>query len=118
MKTSSRSPKRTAFATAEQRWQAVLARDPAADGAFVYAVRTTGVYGGPTSSARRPRRENVEFFDTAEAAEAAGYRASRRASSDQASAALQRADVVARACRRIDDADVPPSLDDLAKHAG
>ncbi|WP_308462383.1 Ada metal-binding domain-containing protein, partial [Pseudomonas aeruginosa] len=61
-----------AYHTDEQRWAAVLARDAAADGAFVYAVKTTGVYCRPSSSARRPRRENVEFFATAEAAEAAG----------------------------------------------
>ncbi|MDN2552598.1 Ada metal-binding domain-containing protein, partial [Pseudomonas aeruginosa] len=57
-----------AYHTDEQRWAAVLARDAAADGAFVYAVKTTGVYCRPSSSARRPRRENVEFFATAEAA--------------------------------------------------
>ncbi|HFQ6903177.1 TPA: Ada metal-binding domain-containing protein, partial [Pseudomonas aeruginosa] len=61
-----------AYHTDEQRWAAVLTRDAAADGAFVYAVKTTGVYCRPSSSARRPRRENVEFFATAEAAEAAG----------------------------------------------
>ncbi|WP_279634557.1 Ada metal-binding domain-containing protein, partial [Pseudomonas aeruginosa] len=58
-----------AYHTDEQRWAAVLARDAAADEAFVYAVKTTGVYCRPSSSARRPRRENVEFFATAEAAE-------------------------------------------------
>ena len=58
----------TAFATDEQRWAAVRARNPLADGAFVYAVKTTGVYCRPSSSARRPKRENVEFFNTAKAA--------------------------------------------------
>ncbi|HCE7496760.1 TPA: Ada metal-binding domain-containing protein, partial [Pseudomonas aeruginosa] len=41
-----------AYHTDEQRWAAVLARDAAADGAFVYAVKTTGVYCRPSSSAR------------------------------------------------------------------
>ncbi|MFJ0631718.1 Ada metal-binding domain-containing protein, partial [Bordetella bronchiseptica] len=59
-----------AYATPEARWAAVQARDPAADSHFVYAVRTTGVYGRPSSAARLPRRENVEFFDNAEAARA------------------------------------------------
>ncbi len=40
-----------AYHTDEQRWAAVLARDAAADGAFVYAVKTTGVYCRPSSSA-------------------------------------------------------------------
>ena len=62
------------FDTEGGRWAAVQARDAAADGHFVYAVRTTGVYCQPSSTARLPKRENVEFFDSAEAAEAAGYR--------------------------------------------
>ncbi len=60
------------------RWRAVLERDRAYDGAFFYAVRTTGIYCRPTCPARRPRRENVEFFETPAAAEAAGYRACHR----------------------------------------
>src|SRR3546814_17609928 len=71
------------FQTAEQRWEAVLARDRTADGRFVYAVRTTGVYSNPSSSARLPKRTNVEFFDSVLAEWAAAYRARRRAASDQ-----------------------------------
>ncbi|HMN57533.1 MAG TPA: Ada metal-binding domain-containing protein, partial [Ottowia sp.] len=41
-----------AFATEDERWTAVQARDAAADGHFVYAVRTTGVYCQPSSTAR------------------------------------------------------------------
>ncbi|GAB7540387.1 bifunctional DNA-binding transcriptional regulator/O6-methylguanine-DNA methyltransferase Ada [Cupriavidus sp. 8B] len=109
---------RRAYATDDLRWQAVQARDPNADGHFVYAVRTTGVYCRPSSSARLPKRENVAFFDTAEAAEAAGYRASRRAKGDQTRAAAERADLVARACRLIEAAETPPNLDELATQAG
>src|SRR3546814_11866668 len=61
----------------DPRWAAVLARDPSANDRFVYAVRTTGVYCRPGSPSRLPRPENVEFFDTPAAAEAAGYRPSR-----------------------------------------
>src|SRR3546814_1274088 len=68
----------------DPRWAAVLARDPSANDRFVYAVRTTGVYCRPGSPSRLPRPENVEFFDTPAAAEAAGYRPSRRADADQA----------------------------------
>jgi AraC family transcriptional regulator of adaptative response/methylated-DNA-[protein]-cysteine methyltransferase len=60
----------------------------------------------------------VEFFDTAEAAEAAGYRPSRRARSDQTSAAAGRATLVARACRLIEASETPPQLDDLAMEVG
>ncbi|EHP42697.1 AraC family transcriptional regulator [Cupriavidus basilensis OR16] len=111
------SPTRQAYATDDSRWQAVQARDPNADAHFVYAVRTTGVYCRPSSTARMPKRENVEFFGTAEAAEAAGYRASRRAKGDQTRAAAERAGLVAQACRLIEAAETPPSLDQLAAQA-
>jgi AraC family transcriptional regulator of adaptative response/methylated-DNA-[protein]-cysteine methyltransferase len=96
----------------------VQARDAAADAQFVYAVKTTGIYCRPSASARQPKRENVEFFDTAEAAEAAGYRPSRRASADRTAAAAQRAARVAQACRLIDGAEVQPNLEALAEQAG
>ena len=108
----------SAFATPEQRWAAVQARDAAADGHFVYAVKTTGVYCRPSASARLPRRENVEFFADEAAAQAAGYRASKRAAGDQTSLAAQRAALVAQACRLIETAPLPPSLDALATAAG
>ena len=63
----------------DPRWAAVLARDPSADRLFVYGVKTTGIYCRPSSLARLPSPENVEFFDTAAQAEAAGYRPSKRA---------------------------------------
>lgn len=78
------------YAADEERWEAVQVREAGADGHFVYAVHTTGVYCRPSSSARLPMRENVEFFDNAEAAEAAGYRASRRSRGDQTAAATER----------------------------
>jgi AraC family transcriptional regulator of adaptative response/methylated-DNA-[protein]-cysteine methyltransferase len=61
-----------------QRWQAVLAKDRRFDGAFVYAVRSTGIYCRPSCASRRPRRTQVTFFPIPEAAEREGYRACRR----------------------------------------
>jgi AraC family transcriptional regulator of adaptative response/methylated-DNA-[protein]-cysteine methyltransferase len=101
----------------DARWAAVLARDPAADARFVYAVKTTGVYCRPSSPSRLPRRENVEFFDTPAAAEAAGYRPSRRAAADRSAVAAQHAALVAEACRRIEQAETPPALAELAERA-
>ena len=109
---------RVAYASDEQRWAAVQARDARADGHFVYGVRTTGVYCRPSSSARRPKRENVDFFDTERAARVAGYRASQRASGDQTAIAAQRAAMVAKACRLIESSETPPNLDDLAEEVG
>lgn len=105
------------YATDAARWRAVKARDAAADGHFVYGVRTTGVYCRPSSSARLPKRENVEFFTSATAAEAAGYRASRRTGGDRSGNAAARAALVARACRVIETSDAPPALDELAAGA-
>ena len=106
------------YDTADARWAAVQVRDAAADGRFVYATRTTGVYRQPSSTARLPKRENVAFFDSAEAAEAAGYRRSRRAHDDQASAAAARAALVVRTCRLIEAAQTLPTLANLATEVG
>ena len=54
-------------------WDAVVARDPARDGEFVFAVSTTGVYCRPSCPARRPRRNNVTFYSRPEQAEKAGH---------------------------------------------
>jgi AraC family transcriptional regulator, regulatory protein of adaptative response / methylated-DNA-[protein]-cysteine methyltransferase len=62
----------------EVRWHAVMTRDNARDGEFVFAVSSTGVYCRPSCPARRPRRENVRFFLRPEQAEEAGYRACLR----------------------------------------
>src|SRR3546814_6721433 len=106
------------YDTGDARWEAVETRDANAGADFIYAVRTTGVYCRPSSSARLPKRENVEFFDSAEAAEAAGYRASRRAPGDRTTAAAKRADLIAQACRLIESAETAPHLDELAAQAG
>lgn len=102
----------------DPRWAAVVARDASADGQFVYAVRTTGVYCRPSSLSRLPRPANVVFFDTAADAEAAGFRPSKRAVADQSKGAEQHAALVARACRRIEQAEAAPSLSQLAFDAG
>ncbi|HYE98673.1 MAG TPA: methylated-DNA--[protein]-cysteine S-methyltransferase [Planctomycetota bacterium] len=60
------------------RWRAVLRRDAAFDGRFVFAVTTTGVYCRPSCPARRPRPGHARFFDGPEAAEREGFRACRR----------------------------------------
>ena len=61
-----------------EMWRAVEARDTSVDGSFVLAVRTTGIYCRPSCPSRHPKRKNVEFYPTPEAAEVAGYRACLR----------------------------------------
>jgi AraC family transcriptional regulator of adaptative response/methylated-DNA-[protein]-cysteine methyltransferase len=106
------------FASDNARWAAVLARDPAADGQFVYAVKTTGIYGRPSSLARLPKRENVAFFETSQAAEAAGYRPGKRASADHTAVAARHTAMVVAACHLIEQAETPPTLEALAATAG
>lgn len=115
---NSKSMPESAAISMDPRWASVQARDPAADAKFVYAVKTTGVYCRPSSPTRLPRPENVEFFDTPDAAEAAGYRPSLRSARDRTSIAQHQADLVAKACRCIETADEPPSLQALADNAG
>ena len=62
------------MASEQQRWDAVRARQPIPGRPFVYAVTSTGVFCVPTCSARRPRRENVRFFDGSSDARVAGFR--------------------------------------------
>ena len=73
------------FATDQQRWQALVDRDPAADGIFYYSVKTTGIYCRPTCPSRLARRENVRFHATCQAAERAGFRPCKRCRPTEAS---------------------------------
>lgn len=107
-----------AYVSEDARWRAVQARDAQADGHFVYAVRTTGVFCRPSASARLPKRENVEFFDTEQAAKAAGYRMSQRISGDRTALAMQRAAMVAKACQLIERSETLPNLDEMASEVG
>jgi AraC family transcriptional regulator of adaptative response/methylated-DNA-[protein]-cysteine methyltransferase len=102
----------------DPRWQAVLGRDRAADGRFVYSVRTTGVYCRPSCPARQAKAENVAFHAGPAEAEAAGFRACRRCTPNAVSLAEQHAAVIARACRAIEAAEEAPALARLARGAG
>ena len=62
----------------EEMRRAFAERDPAYEGVFFVAVRTTRIFCRPTCAARRPRPENVEFYPSARDAAAAGYRPCRR----------------------------------------
>ena len=98
-------------------WQAIVERDPGADGRFVYAVRTTGVYCRPSCGARLPRQQNVAFFASPAAAKRAGFRACKRCRPD-ASTSSPHVEAIALACRLIESSEQSPSLGDLAQRAG
>jgi AraC family transcriptional regulator, regulatory protein of adaptative response / methylated-DNA-[protein]-cysteine methyltransferase len=75
-------------------WESVLHRDASADDRFLYGVTTTGIYCRPSCPSRRPKRNNVAFFSSAEAAERAGFRACQRCRPNHAKSpdrAVQRA---------------------------
>jgi AraC family transcriptional regulator, regulatory protein of adaptative response / methylated-DNA-[protein]-cysteine methyltransferase len=99
----------------DPRWGSVLARDAGRDGEFFFGVSTTGVYCRPSCAARRPRRENVEFFATTEEAERAGYRACLRCK-PKAFARNAESDGIKAICRFIEQhLDEPLTLDRLGK---
>ena len=106
-----------AYDTDPQRWRAVTDRDHHADGVFVYAVVTTGIFCRPGCSARQPRRENVRFFDSVVEARAAGFRACLRCRPEEAPDAGD-AVLLARACALIDDAEETLSRARLAAALG
>ncbi|MEM7218827.1 MAG: bifunctional DNA-binding transcriptional regulator/O6-methylguanine-DNA methyltransferase Ada [Pseudomonadota bacterium] len=103
----------------DSRWAAVLDRDAAMDGRFVYAVRSTAIYCLPSCPSRRPLKKNVAFFDSPGAAEAAGFRACRRCRpTEWDGASSPRRELVVAACRLIDAAEDAPTLDALALALG
>ena len=108
----------TAALTDEDRYGAIARRDPALDGAFVYAVRTTGVYCRPSCAARLALRRNVTFHPSCEAAERAGFRACKRCRPGEPSQKDRHAAIVRRACALIDAAEDVPGLEALAAEAG
>ena len=103
-----------AWRTDEERWSAVQQRERAADGAFFYSVRTTGVYCRPSCAARMPLRRNVRFHGTAADAEAAGFRACKRCRPGEPDLAARRAAAVAAACRLIERSETLPRVAELA----
>lgn len=104
-----------AMPDAETCWDAFLRRDRGLDGRFVGAVLTTGIYCKPSCAARHPRRENMIFLPDPDAARAAGFRACLRCRPDE----VGRDRLAVEAARAfIAAAETPPSLDEVAAHAG
>ncbi len=99
----------------ERRWRAVLEHDFREDGAFFYAVTSTGVYCRPSCASRRPRRENVRFFERAQDAENAGFRPCQRCRPRSATS-NPKAEMVKAICRYIEQhLDEPLTLTRLGR---
>lgn len=109
--------KQPEFQSEAERWQAVLQRNQRADGAFFYAVKTTGVYCRPPCGARTPLRQNVTFYESTLEAESQGYRPCKRCK-PKSGKARSHAALVEEACRWLEQDEQAPTLDQLAEKAG
>ena len=83
-------------------WEALETRDAHMDGVFFYAVLSTGVYCRPSCPSRRPRRENVIFFQKRDAAERAGFRACRRCKPEREHMRDAQSELVEKICRYLE----------------
>lgn len=109
----------TTYTNEDTRWNAVIGKQAEADGRFVYAVATTGIYCRPSCSSRQPARQNVRFYETSVEAERAGYRACRKCGGQPKGDDDRQMIAVRRACQEIQAADEQaPSLENLAKATG
>ncbi|MGX1904731.1 bifunctional DNA-binding transcriptional regulator/O6-methylguanine-DNA methyltransferase Ada [Enterobacter asburiae] len=102
------------FITDEDRWQAVLARDPRADERFVFAVQTTGIFCRPSCRARHALRKNVRFYPDAHHAVQAGFRPCKRCMPDKPDPQEQKLAKVEHACRLLEQ-DPTLTLEGLAQ---
>lgn len=104
--------------TETQRWRAVVQRDRGAAGAFVYAVRSTGIYCRAGCPSRRPRRDQVRFFPVPAAAEREGFRPCKRCRPREAVRRHPQIDLVERACRMLDQPQERLTLPALGRRLG
>jgi AraC family transcriptional regulator, regulatory protein of adaptative response / methylated-DNA-[protein]-cysteine methyltransferase len=103
----------------ETYWQAVQTRDASADGLFIYAVRSTGIYCRPACPSRRPNRDQVMFFHLPEAAEQAGFRACRRCHPRDAALHEPQVELIQQACHYIaEHVESAPTLDEIGCEVG
>lgn len=91
------------FQSEDDRWTAVLTRDPAADGHFFYAVASTGIYCYPSCPSRLAKRDNVSFYIHSKQAKADGYMACKRCRSDLPPLLDRQRALVINACRLLSD---------------
>ncbi|MBT8481028.1 MAG: bifunctional DNA-binding transcriptional regulator/O6-methylguanine-DNA methyltransferase Ada [Myxococcales bacterium] len=102
----------------DYRWQAVSERTAREDGAFVYAVCTTGVFCRPSCGARTPLRKNVSFYGSPADARRAGFRACKRCAPESTPPHERQRERIVEACRLIEGAEKEPTLGELAKAVG
>lgn len=104
----------------DAQWRQVLERNEAADGKFVYAVKSTGIYCKPSCASRKPAQKNVVLFPSPSVAEAAGYRSCQRCEPTRTGICPDRRERVVHAAAEYlrTHADDRTRLEDLAKSLG
>ncbi|NBC99846.1 bifunctional DNA-binding transcriptional regulator/O6-methylguanine-DNA methyltransferase Ada [Atlantibacter hermannii] len=107
--------KQSIYHTEDARWLAVETRDANADEQFVFGVITTGIFCRPSCRARHPLRQNVRFYQSADAAQAAGFRPCKRCQPDKAPLHQQRVERIRKACALLDASEQTLTLDALAQ---
>ncbi|HEY2847889.1 MAG TPA: Ada metal-binding domain-containing protein, partial [Pyrinomonadaceae bacterium] len=98
-------------------WQAIRTRDARFNGAFVFGVRTTGIFCKPSCTAKPAKRENVVFFDAIGAAREAGFRACLRCKPESAKTIDPRVEIVMKACDMLNTKE-EISIDTVAEELG
>lgn len=114
------------FLSDDDKWNALIQCDIRSDirsgirsdDMFFYGVLTTGIYCRPGCSSRLPNRKNVRFFNSCDEAEKAGFRPCKRCHPDDKERRDLKTPAVLNACRMIEDADNPLSLEEIAEKAG
>lgn len=101
----------------EVLWRAIQERDARFNGAFVFGVKTTGIFCKPSCSAKAAKRENVVFFDAPKSAQNEGFRACMRCKPESEREPDPRAQMILRACELL-NGDEQGSLEDLAMKLG
>ncbi len=96
---------------------AILGNDANADGRFIYAVSSTGIFCHPSCPSRPPKPENIRIYPDAEAAAADGWRPCKRCRPEQTGHDKRLLRARALIDARIDAGEAPPSLTELGKAA-
>ena len=99
----------------QEFWQAVISRNKSYDGKFVVAVTSTGIYCRPSCPSRKPRHENIQFFNTPAEAQSAGFRPCKRCQPDQPRFMDPNLEVVEQICAILAQPHLdPPTLAELS----
>ncbi len=103
------------YNTDDRRWNAIVAREQAADECFYYAVKTTGIFCRPSCSSKVPNRINVEYFISSQEAKTSGYLPCKKCRPTGTTVKDEAEEKIIRACRIIEKSNTVPKLIDLAK---